>query len=118
MSQIVCKSSKLKSDSYLYKKENAYCDLCQDLKYEDAEHLLMHCKYFNKVRNELMTLLHDIEVLYNVQVIKPLDNKFHLLLGKCPDDVEENVMYEMLRVIAIKVDHMYTVVVKNREGVG
>ena len=32
--------------------------------------------------------------------------------------VEENVMYEMLRIIAVKVDHMYTVMIKNRKGVG
>ena len=65
-----------------------------------------------------LILLLNVEQLYNVQVIKPLVNNFHLFLGKFPAEVEKNVMYEMLRIIAVKVDHMFTVVIKNRKGVG
>ena len=118
MSKLVCKSSRLKSDYYLYRSQNMYCDLCQDLAYEDAEHLIMHCKYFNKEREEMFAQLQDIERLYNTQVIRPLDNNFHLLIGKFPIDTDENLMYNMLKIIAVKVDYMYRVLIKKREGVG
>ena len=95
-----------------------YCELCQELAYEDAEHLMMHCKYFNKERNEMLTQLHEVEQVYNIQVFRPFDNNFHLLLGKFPNDVDENIMYKMLKIIAIKVDYMYNMLIKKREGVG
>ena len=116
--KIVCKSSKLKSDSYLYKKDNIYCEMCNDLAYEDAEHLMIHCQHFNRLRSDMFSKLNAVEHKYNIQVIRPLDNNFHLLLGKFPADIDQNVMFFMLRIITISVDNMYSLLVKSREGVG
>ena len=48
MSKLVCRSSKLKSDSYLYRNNDdnhPHCDMCQDFALEDAEHLVIHCSF-------------------------------------------------------------------------
>ena len=118
MVKIVCKSSKLKSDSYMYKKDNMYCEMCNNMAYEDAEHLMIHCQHFDRIRIDMFSKLNDVELMYNVQVIRPHDNNFHLMLGKFPPDIDQKIMFTMLRIIAMSVDSMYKILVKNREGVG
>ena len=44
MSKLVCRSSELKSDSYLYRNDG-------DNHLEDAEHLVIHCSYFKAIRD-------------------------------------------------------------------
>ena len=53
---LVCRSSKLKSDSYLYRNDGdyrPYCDMCQNFALEDAEHLFIHCSYFKDIREHM-----------------------------------------------------------------
>ena len=56
MSKIVCRSSKLKSDSYIYRSDGdnrPFCDMCKDSALEDAEHLVIHCSYFKAIREHM-----------------------------------------------------------------
>ena len=98
--------------------ENMYCEMCQVLEVEDAEHLIMHCQFFNDIRYQMLSEIHDVECRYNVQAIRPLDNNFHVLLGKFPPDISQDVVFSTLRIIATKVDSMYKTLIRHREGVG
>ena len=121
MSKLVCRSSKLKSDSYLYENDGdnrPYCNMCQDFALEDAEHLVNHCSYFKNIREHIFLDLSEIERAHGINVFTPSENNFHLVMGKVPPGVNYDITFEMYRKIASSVLLMYSVLVKAREGVG
>ena len=118
MCKLVCKPSKLKSDSYLFKNENSYCDMCQNLAYEDAEHIMMYCPFFDNHREKMFTKLYEVELNHDVKILSPGVNMFHILLGKFPPECEQSVVFEMLKIIAVGIEHMYSTLIKSREGIG
>ena len=64
MSKLVCRSTKLKSDSYLYRNDvdnRPYYNLCQDSALEDAELLVIHCSYFKNIRKHIFLDLSESE---------------------------------------------------------
>ena len=115
MSRLVCTSSKLKSDSYLYRNDGdnrPYCHMCQDFALEDAEHLVIYCSYFKNIREHIFLDLSEIDVF------TPTENNFPLVMGKVPPGVNYDITFEMYRKIPSNVHLMYSVLVKGMDGVG
>ena len=84
----------MKGDSYLYRidRDNrTYCDMCQDLALEDAEHLVIHCSYFKNNREHIFLDLSEIERSHGINVLTPTENNFHLVMGKVPPGVNYDI---------------------------
>ena len=62
--------------------------------------------------------LNEIELVYGIKVLLPMENNLHFLLGKMPARCPPIMIYKVCRVIAQRVHQMYAYVLKNREGVG
>ena len=121
MSKFVCRSSKLKSDSYLYRNDGdnrPYCKMCQDFALEDAEHLVILCSYFKNIRGHICLDLCERERLHGINVLTPTENNSDLVMGKAPPGVNYDLTFEMYGKIASSVHLMYWVLVKAREGFG
>ena len=121
MSKLVCRASELKCDSYRYKNNPVnppYCDLCENFAVENAEHILMHCPYFNEKRMSMFNEIRDLENYYQTGIIDPGESTFYTLLGKPIDGKNPEMMLFFYRIVAINAHHMYVTTVKNREGVG
>ena len=121
MVKLVTRSSKLKSDCYQYKNDplnRPYCDLCQTYAMENVEHIILHCPNLSVIRNEMFEELSEIELIYGIKVLLPMENNLHFLLGKMPTRCPPIMIFEVCRVIAQRVHQMYVYVLKNREGVG
>ena len=106
MSKLVCRSSKLKSDSYLYRNDRdnrPYCNMCQDFGLEDAE----HCSYFKDIRKHIFLDLCESARLHSINVFAPTENNFHLVMGKAPPGVNYDLTFEMYGKIASSVHLMY-----------
>ena len=91
--------------------------MCQNLAYEDAEHLMMYCPFFDNHREKMFTKLYEVELNHDVKILSPGVNMFHILLGKFPPECEHNVVFEMLKIIAVGIEHMYSILIKSREGI-
>ena len=121
MIKLICGASKLKCDHFQFKRDrakNIYCECCCDLKVENAEHMIMQC---HALHNDRETLLRDISVLeleYDKQVIGNDVGMYDMILGKCPNDIQPEMLFRMHRVFAINVYKMYCTVLKSREGIG
>ena len=85
---------------------------------EDSEHMIVHCPFFNDQREEMFREINIIKISHGIDVGQPLENNQYLLSGKIPMGATPEVMLDIFRIIAIKVHHMYTTVVKSREGIG
>ena len=71
MLKLVCRSSKLKSDSYIYRNDGdnrPYCNMCQDFALEDAAHLVIHCSYFKNIRVHIFLDISESERLHGINV--------------------------------------------------
>ena len=103
MSKLVCRSNRLKSDSYLYRNDGDNCpyyDMCQDFALEDAEHLVTHCSYFKNIREHIFLGLSEIERSHGINVFTPTENNVHLVMGKVPPGVNYDMTFEMYRKIS------------------
>ena len=123
MSTLICRASELKCDSYRFKNNPTnppYCDLCTNFAIENAEHLLMHCPYFNDRREAMFNEINELEKYYQTAIIDPRENTFYMytLLGKPLDGKIPEMMLYFYRIVAVNVHHVYVTTVKNREGVG
>ena len=81
MSQLVSRSSKLKSGSYLYGNDGdnrPHCDMCQDFALDDAKHLVIHCSYFKNIREHMFLDHSEIERSHGITVLHPLRITFTL----------------------------------------
>ena len=121
MSKLVCRASGLKCDVYQYRNDNInrlYCDLCPEFALEDVEHILMHCTYFERERETMFIEISNLGNVYGFTILSPLVNNLHVPLGKVPAGADPEMMLYFFKLVAAKVYHMYTVVLKNREGIG
>ena len=60
----------------------------------------------------------SIALFSKILVFTPIENNFHLVMGKAPPGVNFDITFEMYRKIASSVYLMYSVLVKAREGFG
>ena len=121
MSKLVCRASSLKCDAHQYKNDRVtrpYCDLCNEFALEDVEHIIMHCPFFEKQREDLFTEINILETFYGSSILSPPINNLHVILGKVPDGADAEMMLYFFKLVASKVHYMYTTVLKNREGIG
>ena len=121
MVKLVTRSSKLKSDNYLFKNDpinRPYCDLCQTHSLEDVKHIILHCPGLTVQRNEMFKELNKLEMQYGIKVLLPYESNLNFLLGKMPTRCPPVMIYDTCRVIAQHIHQMYAHVIKNREGVG
>ena len=121
MVKLVCRASRLKSDNYLFKNDptkRPYCELCQNFALEDVEHLILHCPFFEKQRNEMFAQIEDVERMFNIKILLPTEDNLLLMLGKVPNTTPPEMAFEVLSIIAKNVHQMYMTTVKSREGVG
>ena len=103
MSKLVCRSSKLKIDSYLYRNDGdncPYCDMCQDFALEGAEHMVIHCSYLKNIREHIFLDLSEIERSNGMNVFTHTENNFHLVMGKVPPGVTYDITFGMYRKVA------------------
>ena len=63
-------------------------------------------------------LISDLENLYEFSIMTPLGNNLHILLGKVPLGARPEMLLKFYKLVATNVHHMYTAVLKNREGIG
>ena len=83
-----------------------------------AEHMIMQCP---ALRNDRETLLREINILEHVfdkQVIGCDVEMYDIILGKCPNDIQPEMLLGMHRVFSINVYKMHCTVLKSREGIG
>ena len=52
MVKLICRASNLKCDNYKFKNAVGmrYCDICQSLANENAEHIILHCPFFTRYK--------------------------------------------------------------------
>ena len=96
MSKLVCRASSLKCDNYQYKNDvvnRPYCEMCPDFALENTEHLLMHCSYFEEQRDIMFKQLNDLEEYYDMEILTPLGNNLHILLGRVPAEAIPDVLF-------------------------
>ena len=77
MSKLLCRASELKCDSYNFTNNplvRPYCDMRTDLAIENAEHLLIHCPYFNDIREIMFKEIDDFEKYYDTTILTPQEN--------------------------------------------
>ena len=121
MSKLVCRASKLKSDSYQYKNNainRPYCDLCDAYAIENVEHLIMHCTSLTERRDTMLREISNLENFYGNRIVPPTDNNLHVMLGKVPLNADPEMMLYFYTIVATHVHRMYEIVVRNREGIG
>ena len=121
MSKLVCRASRLKCDSYLYKNDpvnRPYCEMCNNFAIENVEHLIMTCPAHEEKRNKMIREINDLERHYSIQILRPNCNNLNTLMGRFPEHVDFDVMLYFYRIVAIGVHQMYQSVIKNREGIG
>ena len=85
---------------------------------ENVEHLLMHCPFFANEREIMFNRISNLKDLYEFPVLTPLGNNLHALLGKVPLGAKLKMMLKFYKLVATNVHHMYTAVLKNRDGIG
>ena len=96
MSKLVCRASSLKCDNYQYKNDvvnRPYYEMCPDFALENTEHLLMHCSYFEEQRDIMFKQLNDLEEYYDMEILTPLGNNLHILLGRVPAEAIPDVLF-------------------------
>ena len=117
----VCRASRLKCDMYQYRNDNVnrtYCDLCTNFALEDVEHILLHCPFFTDEREIMLNQISNLENIYKFPVLTPLGNNLHVLLVRVPLGAKPEMMLYFYKLVATNIHHMYTAVLKNREGIG
>ena len=121
MSKLVCKASKLKCDDYRYRNDvvnRPYCDLCQDHAIENVEHLLIHCPSLRNEREAMFDEINEIENYYGSRILNPVDSNLHTLLGKVPNNANPEMMLYFYKAVARNVYTMYSILLRNRQGIG
>ena len=120
MVKIVCGASSLKCDSYVFKKNSSskYCDLCNNMAVENAEHMIMHCQYLHDIRMKMLDDISELELSTMFPILTNSGDMFSTLLGNLPTDIRPDIGFAFLRIVAINVYDMYKTVLMNREGVG
>ena len=78
----------------------------------------MHCPFFKEMREAMFKEISNLETLYTTQILSPLDNNLHVMLGKVPPHVNPEMMLYFYKLVAKNVHHMYKTVLANREGIG
>ena len=78
----------------------------------------MHCQYLNEERDSLSREIENLERLYGINIISPVENNLFTLLGKVPDIDNAEMMLQFYRIVATNVHMMYCKVLRTREGIG
>ena len=78
----------------------------------------MHCPFFTNEREIMFNRICNREDQYEFPVLTPLGNNLHVILGKVPLGAKPEMMLKFYKLVATNVHHMYTAVLKNREGIG
>ena len=121
MVKLVCMSSDLKSDSYVFRndaRQDIKCDLCDTHSTENANHIIMHCPFFNNDRADLFNSISALETDLNVTFITNQCNVFHALMGKRVDNIDPRIHMHFLSLVASRIHTVYTKVIQLRKGIG
>ena len=96
----------------------SYCEMCPDFALENTEHLLIHCPYLEEQRDTMFKQINNLEEYYDVEILSPLENNLHTLLGRVPAEAIPKMMFYFYKIVATNVHQMYTTLLKSREGIG
>ena len=120
MGKVVCGASNLKSDNYVYRKNGGskYCDLCNNMCVENAEHIIMHCQSLQNIRTKMLNEINELEIANRTTILSNSIDLFSSLLGKIPEDIQPDIGIAYLKIDATNVYEMYRTIVLNREGIG
>ena len=120
MAKIVFGASNLKSDNYVYKKNGGskYCELCNNMSVENAEHIIMHCQSLQNIRTKMLNEINELELASRTIILSNSIDLFSSLLGKIPKDTQPDIGTAYLKIVATNVYEMYRTIVLNREGIG
>ena len=100
--------------------EKQYCDLCENMAIEDAEHVIMHYPNLQKIREAMHREIESLEqaIATNCAILSNSTDMFTTLLGGLPEDTQSEVAIPFLRIVAIHVYKMYRLVTVKRDGIG
>ena len=95
-----------------------YCDLCQNMDTENAEHIIMHCPGLETIRSKMFSQIETLERSLNSPILANCVNVFSALFGNIPNNLQSEVCIKFLRIVAVHVYEMYQIVMRSREGIG
>ena len=120
MVKIICKASDLKCHKYRHNREigGMYCDLCNDMSVENVEHIIMHCRHLQDIRDDMLKEIDNLERSTNMPILSGANDMLSTLMGNLPENASAEVVMPFLQIVAIHVYRMYRRVLMNREGIG
>ena len=123
MAKIVCGASNFKQDDYRFKGRvgnERFCDLCDSNTNEDARHVILQCEALSDIRGKMFNEIKMLERSNETNLINDITgiDILPIILGRRPDNVMDNVYFDMLKICARNVYDMYRIVIRNRKGIG
>ena len=120
MVKIICKASELKCDKNRHNREigGLYCELCDDMSIENGEHIIMHCRHLQDIRNNMLKEIDNLEKSTNIPILSGADDMLSTLMGHLPENASGEIVMPFLQIVAMHVYRMYRRVLMSREGIG
>ena len=119
--KILCHASALRDDDVKYKSQlgtNRMCDMCNEYETEDARHFVLHCSFFNDVRD---TMMYEIDQIVNVAgtpLFRQDTDMLFTILWRRNEDLSEQTQEDIWLVILRYVSIMYRKNLKHKSGIG
>ena len=119
MVKILCKTSKLKCDDFNLKTfAQKSCTLCDLAAYENIEHLVMACTYFDESRQQMLNELRGTPNNIGNIILDGTDPILEYLLGKVHPQIDSDNMIPFWIISCRWISSMYQNILTSRKGIG
>ena len=119
MVKILCKTSKLKCDDFnLTTFAQKSCTLCNVAAYENIDHLVMTCTYFDESRQIFFNELRSTPNNTGNIILDGTDPILELLLGKVHPFIDNVDMIPFWIISCRWISRIYQNILANRNGIG
>ena len=113
-SMLLCDDFKLKNQTPIAKM----CELCDLYEIEDARHLVLHCSFFNRKRNEMMNEISKLGDTVNAAIRNADCDILYILLGRPLAELNPRDMERVWLVSLEYISSMYLENVMRKRGIG
>ena len=121
ISRLVCRASKLKSDDLRLKgllPSHKTCTYCDQYITENLFHVVMQCPIYEADRDLMIRSIMDLDPIIKRSFEEKPHEVFNWLIGKDIPAVDRKVLYNMWLISGKSIDKRYSLICKDREGVG
>ena len=70
------------------------------------------------IRATIYAEIKELEEEYRIPVLNTGESNILTLLGKVPNNAQPELVYKLLKIVAVNVHKMYCILIRNREGIG